>query len=142
MTYAGWALSMGRAEASGLMVDTVEVTRVTGLPGEIDPVTGDREPAPTETIYGPDLQPHQGKAKVQTYEPYEAARKSGEHVYTEQRYQLHLPVGAPQLQVGDTARVTASQHDPNLVGRTYRIAGLLHKSMATAQRLLVDEITG
>lgn len=142
MTYAGWALSMGRAEADGLMVDTVEVTRVTGPPGEIDPETGEREPAPTTTVYGPDVQPHRGRAKVQTYEPYESTRKSGEHVYTEQRYQLHFPVGAPQVKVGDTATVVASQYDPNLVGRKYQVAGLLHKSMATAQRLLVDEITG
>ena len=135
MTYAGWALSMGRAEARVLMVDACTVTRVTGPPGPVDPDTGEREPAPTTTVYT-------GQCKVQTYEPHESARKSAEHVYIEQRYHLHLPVGTPRLRVGDTATVTASRHDPSLVGRSYRVAGTHHKSMATSQRLLLDEITG
>jgi hypothetical protein len=135
MSYAGWALGAGRAAAVELMLDTITVTRPTGEPGELDPETGEREPAPTTTVYS-------GPGKVQTFEGYEAARKSGEHVYIEQRYQLHLPIMAGPVRVGDTATVTAAVHDPNLTGRTYRVAGLLHKSMATAQRLLIDEITG
>lgn len=142
MTYAGWALGAGRAAARDIMLDQCQVTRPTGAPGAIDPVTGDRAPAPTTTVYGPTLQPHQGRCKVQTYEPHEAARKSGEHVYIEQRYHLHLPVGTPQIRVGDTVTVTAATHDPLLVGKIFRVAGTHHKSLATAQRLLLDEITG
>lgn len=135
MTYANWALGMGRAAAVDLMLDTVTITRPTGAPGEIDPETGEREPAPTTTVYS-------GPGKVQTYEPYESTRESGEHTYTEQRYQLHVPIGAGEVRVGDTAAVISAVNDPGLLNRTYRVAGLLHKSMATAQRLLVDEITG
>ena len=134
MSYAGWALSAGRAAAGALMVDACTITRPTGPPGELDPETGEREPAPTETVYA-------GKCKFQTYEPHESARRSGEHVYIEQRYHLHLPVGTSQIRVNDTVRATASVHDASLVGRTYRVAGTHHKSMATSQRLLLDEIT-
>lgn len=128
-------LGRGRDRAADLMVDACAVTRATGPPGPVDPETGEREPAPVETVYA-------GRCKVQTYEPHEAARKSGEHVYIEQRYHLHLPVGTPRLQVGDTATITAAVYDPSLVGRVYRVAGTHHKSMSTAQRLLLDEITG
>ena len=75
------------------MTDTVTVTRVTGPPGPVDPDTGEREPAPTTTVYT-------GPGKVQTYEPHESARKSGEHIYIEQR----LPAPADQRDRGRRGR--------------------------------------
>lgn len=128
-------IARGRAATEKLMTDTVTISRVTGPEGEMDPVTGERDPAPTETVYS-------GAAKIQTYEPHESARESGEHVYTEQRYHLHLPVGTPQVRVDDSVTVSAAVYDAALVGKTYRVAGTHHKSLATAQRLLLDEITG
>lgn len=116
------------------MVDECTIRRTIGPPGPLDPDTGERAPAPTEVVYT-------GKCKVQTYEPHESKPESGDHVFTVQRYSLHIPATAAQIAVDDRAQITASELDPNLVGRTYRISGLLHKSMATAQRLLVDEVT-
>lgn len=128
-------LARGRARAEELMTDTVTVTRVTGPPGPVDPDTGEREPAPTTTVYT-------GPGKVQTYEPHESARKSGEHIYIEQRYHLHLPISATEADVGDSVTVTSSATDAQLVGREYRVAGEHAKTWATARRLLLDEITG
>lgn len=143
MTYAGWALGAGRAEANALMLDTCAITRVTGPAGPMDPGTGEPSfPAPTTTVYGPAINPDKGRCKVQTFEPYEAARESGKHVYIEQRYHLHLPVGTPQIRTGDSVEVLAAVFDTALVGKKYRVAGTHHKSLATAQRLLLDEITG
>lgn len=133
MTYANWALGMGRAAAVDLMLDTVTITRPTGEPGEYDPVTGERGPAPTTTVYT-------GPGKVQTYEPYETTQRSGEHMYVQQRYYLQLPITATTVAVGDTATVTASANDPALAGRSYRVAGEHAKSWATARRVLIDEV--
>lgn len=127
-------IAEGRAEAEAIMLDTCQITRVTGEPGPVDPVTGERTPAPTTTVYS-------GKCRIQTYEPHETALESGDHVFTEQRYHLHIPIGSGPVAVGDTATVTAAQGDAELAGRSYRVAGLHHKSLATAQRLLVDEVT-
>jgi hypothetical protein len=127
-------LAEGRAAAEAIMLDACTITRVTAAEGPLDPETGLRGPAPTATVYT-------GKCKVQTYEPHETARESGDHVFTEQRYHLHLPIGVGPINVDDTATITAAAADAQLVGRSYRIAGLHHKSLATAQRLLVDEIT-
>jgi hypothetical protein len=127
-------LAQGRAEAEAIMLDACTITRPSGAEGEIDPETGLREPAPTITVYT-------GKCKVQTYEPDESARESGDHVWVQQRYHLHLPVGVGPVKVDDTATIIAAAADPQLAGRSYRVAGLHHKSLATAQRLLVDEIT-
>lgn len=116
------------------MLDTCTVTRITGEPGAIDPETGLRAPAPTSPVYT-------GKCKIQTYEPHESAKESGDHVFTEQRYHLHLPIGVGPIKVNDEAQILTAAADQNLVGKKYRIAGLHTKSLATAQRLLVDEIT-
>lgn len=136
-------LAEGRAAAVAIMLDACTITRVTGEEGPLDPETGLRTPAPTTVVYPLPgaVAPLDGRCKVQTYEPHESARESGDHVFTEQRYHLHLPIGAGPIQVGDTATITAAAADARLVGKSYRIAGLHTKSLATAQRVLVDEIT-
>lgn len=126
------AVLQGRAAAEALMVDACTIIRVTGQPGELDPDTGIRDPAPTATVYS-------GKCRVQTYEAHESTPDSAEHVYTVQRYAIHLPVAA-DVQVDDQIVVTASVLDTGLVGRSYRVVGLLHKTFATANRVAVDEI--
>ena len=43
--------------------------------------------------------------------------------------------------VGDVVEVTASPTDPAQIGRKFRVAGLFRKTLATAQRLSVEEVT-
>lgn len=127
------ATRRGRRAAERLMVDRCQVVRVTGQPGAtVDPVTGLRTPAPTATVYA-------GKCKVQTYEAHESAPDSGEHVFTVQRYTIHLPAGT-DVRVDDQITVTSAVLDAGLVGRSYRVVALLHKSFATSHRVAVDEI--
>ena len=119
-------IARGRNLAEALMVDTVSIAR----PGDPDPLTG----RPTMTnVYA-------GKAKVQTYQAQEARPEAGGHVYTVQRYAVHVPVGAYSPAVGDVVTVTVGTLDPLLADRTFRVVALLHKSMATAYRLAVEEV--
>jgi Family of unknown function (DUF6093) len=62
-------------------------------------------------------------------------------VYSVQRYAIHIPATV-DVPVDHLVTITASQLDPNLVGRRYRVAGHLHKTYATANRLAVEEVTG
>lgn len=114
------------------MVDACEIRRPSTF-GELDPDTGLRPETPGAVVYT-------GKCKIQTYEAHESTPASGQHVWSVQRYYVHIPAEV-QVQVDDQVTVTASVLDAKLVGRTYRVAGLLHKSMATANRLIVDEVT-
>lgn len=84
---------------------------------------------------------YSGKCKVQTYEAHESTPDSGDHVFSVQRDQLHLPATV-QVSVDQIATITSSVLDPHLVGRRFRIAAFLHKSFATANRVQVDEVTG
>lgn len=123
----------GRRMAESLMVDRCEIRRPP-TPGALDPATGTRPLVPGAVVYT-------GRCKVQTYEAHESTPQSGQHVYSVQRYYVHIPTSVSGVAVDDQITVTASELDPPLVGRTYRVAGLLHKSMATANRLIVDEVT-
>ena len=119
-------LLRGRRAAEALMVDTLTVSR----PGDPDPLTG--LPALTPIYTGP--------GKVQTYEAQEANPEAGGHVFTEQRYRVDIPVGSCSPAVGDVVTVAVATLDPGPPVRTYRVAALLHKTYATAQRLGVEEV--
>lgn len=118
-----------RADAESLMLDSCTITR----PGEpvTDPDTGDVTPGGSQV--------YQGKVKIQTYEAQESNPEAGGATMTVQRYTLHIPVGAYQPAIGDVATITAASADPGLVGRKYRVAALLHKTLATAYRLGVED---
>jgi hypothetical protein len=126
------AVVQGRAAAEAIMVDACVIERVTGEPGPLNPATGLRDPAPTTTVYT-------GKCRVQTYEAHESTPDSGDHVWTVQRYSVHVPVGT-DARIDDQITITTASMDPHLVGREYTVVALLHKSLATANRLAVDEI--
>jgi hypothetical protein len=130
-------LAAGRRRAEALMVDRCVIRRP--RPPVTDPETG-KVTTPLEPVYGTEAEP--GRCKVQAYEAQEATPESGGATLTVQRYRVDVPVSAPGgyvPQVGDVVEVVTAAADPNLAGRTYRTAGLLHKSLATAYRLGVQE---
>lgn len=123
-------LAESRADAEALMVDACTVVRL----GDVatDPDTGDVT-TPETTLYT-------GKAKVQTWEAQESNPEGGGTVFTLQRYRIDVPVASFAPQIGDVVEITAAAMDAHLVGRRYRVAALLHKSLATAYRLGVEEM--
>lgn len=123
------ALAGFRAQAESLMVDTCTITR----PGEptTDPDTGEVV-TPAPVVYA-------GRCKVQAGAVQERTDDVGQSVQTTQRYAVHVPVGAYEPAVGDVVTITIATQDANLVGRRHRVTALLHKSLATAYRLAVDE---
>jgi len=130
----------GRQAAERNMRDVWEITRAdTTDPGRQDPNTGDW---PRVRVYGPDIAPHRGKGKLQTYDGYETRSESAGATVTVQRSTLHLPVGGFRMEIGDVAECLAAE-DPALVGRKFRLAKKAPvKSLATAYRVDVEEITG
>ena len=114
------------------MVDECEVTR----PGEpvTDPVTGDVTPSSTPVYAGP--------CKVQQTIAQSSNPVAGGHSFTVQDSRVDFPVAAGPLAIDDVVTITASVLDPQLVGAVFRVAELFQKSMATAQRTRVAEVTG
>jgi hypothetical protein len=115
------------------MHDACEIHRPS-VPGALDADTIDREYEPGDLVYS-------GPCRAFTYEPFESTPQSGQHVYTVQRKQIHIPVEETGIQIDDVVTITTATLDPDLEGRTYRVAGLHHVTFARDQRLLVDEIT-
>jgi hypothetical protein len=123
-------LSRARSKAERLMVDTCTIRR----PGSVvtDPVSGVVSPT-YETVY-------QGKCKVQTFTNRELLHTGGDYQFIIQRYEVQIPVSVVGVKVNDQAVITASVHDPDLAGRTYRVVGLMDKSEGSARRLGVEEM--
>jgi hypothetical protein len=113
------------------MIDTCDVTR----PGDpvTDPETGNVTPGSTFVYSGP--------CKVQQTISQASNPSAGGHSFTVQDSRVDFPVAAGPLMVDDVVTITASVLDPQLAGSTYRVVELFHKSMATAQRTRVEQVT-
>jgi hypothetical protein len=114
------------------MVDTLEL-RGPDVKGTLDPDTGIYPTTPGPLKYT-------GIGKVQTTDALGNAAEAAERVVMVTRFSAHLPMSAAAAAVDDVITVTASEHDPQLVGRRFRVASLIHKSLMTARRLAVEEV--
>lgn len=124
-------LDAGRGWAESLMIDTCLIRRQMGL--VTDPATG-AVTAAYETVY-------QGKCKVQTFTNRELFKDAAVHQFIVQRYEVDIPVSVAGVEPNDEVLMVSSVFDPDLAGRSYRVVGLMNKSMATARRLGVEEMT-
>ena len=127
---AASVLARGRAAAESLMVDACTIQRVVGQttgPGGV--VTDD-----LDDVYAGRCRVQQDKAQAQQQDPGEA------HVLM-LRLEIQLPMSVTGLQAEDVVTITASAHDPDLVGRTFVIRDLAHASHKTARRVQVMEKT-
>jgi len=126
-----------RAQAESLMLDTCTVGNPTGT------ITNETTGVVTVTytnVYGPTIAPYYGKFKMQSTTGAPANPTVGGATFTVLRSEAHFPVGAFTPDDGQVVRPTAVVLDPLLVGRVFRVVSLLHKSMATAYRLGVEEV--
>lgn len=116
------------------MVDACTIQRRTGQ--TTDDLTGDVTPV-YSTVYT-------GACKVQTSGSGALGDRTdaGEVARDVLRLELHLPVvGSESIVRGDLVTVTAATSDAALVGRTFLVRDLAHKSFLTARRLQVEEGT-
>ena len=130
---AASALARGRTAAEALMVDACTITRVTRtttLPsGE---VVHD-----TEQVYA-------GRCRVQDAGQLGPSATTDTVADAHPRqlgWTLQVPTSATGITLGDVVAVTASAHDPELVGRTWRVLDVHHKTHATSRRLGIEEST-
>jgi hypothetical protein len=127
---AASALAAGRRAAELLMVDTCTITRAGAQ--TTDDLTGDVTSTP-DTVYA-------GKCRVQQQVAFARSGDVGEATRWFARLELHLPATTVGVQVNDQVTITASVHDPDLVGRTFEVRGLAHKTYPTAHRLQIEEV--
>lgn len=125
-------LLRGRERAEELMVDAGELRGA------------DTKGPPDGTTMRPSVTPgalkYAGVAKVQTTDTIGNASQAAERVVMRTRFEVHLPMSAPTAEVDDVWTCTASELDPQLVGRRFRVVSLVHKSLMTARRLAVEEL--
>lgn len=85
---------------------------------------------------------YEGRCKVQQQAVQSRPSDAGEASLLMVRRELHLPVEASVgVRAGDQVKITACVFDPDLVDRTLVVRDEAAKSMATARRLGVEEVT-
>lgn len=135
------ALASGQRAAEALMTDSGIMRRPSGRAAQ-DPVTGSQGPGFTDLftltadpVYG-------GGAKIQTRNLVTRDVEAGGRTTVTVRVELHIPISAPAVMVGDVWEHTAvgEGSDPQLVGRKFRVTAPVGKSKATARRFEVEEI--
>lgn len=130
---AASAVARGRVFALRLMVDACTITRVTGETTDLQ--TG-QVTKTTSTIYA-------GPCRVQQLTAGGVARPAtvGEAQRFQQPLTVQVPMSVTGVQSGDVVTVTASVLDADLVGRSFWVRELAHKSHLTARRLGIEEVT-
>lgn len=113
------------------MVDSCAITRKTGE--TTDPDTGVIVDTTSE-IYG-------GKCRVQQARAQASPQDPGEAYVLMLRLEVQLPMSVVGLEVDDRIEITASAHDPDLVGRVFTVRDLAHKTHATSRRVQCQELT-
>lgn len=125
-------IARGRKAADRLMFDRCIARVITGE--TTDPDTAVVTPT-YETVY-------EGRCKIQNQRPWPSTPDAGEHNWSLVPTEVHLPVaGTERVSTGVYLVITESI-DPGNVGRQFRVRTDDRKTLQTAIRLLVEEITG
>lgn len=129
------ALARGQVVAELGMVDACTIRRPNGAT-----TTDDFSGTVTPAYDSPDL--YTGKCRVQQHQATANQQDVGEDYLLLLRLEVQVPVMVIGLKVGDLITITASVHDADLVGRTFLVHDLAHKSEPTARRVQCTERTG
>jgi hypothetical protein len=132
-------LNEGRELAESLMVDTCLITKAGAGDPVFDKDTGQYTDPARVTVY-------EGKCRIQIASARDSSSRTaggGERDVTTQEPELHLPIdGTDGVSVDQVAEITTAAHDASMVGRQFTIVARHEKSLATARRLRVIEVTG
>ena len=122
----------GRRQAERLMLDRCRIRPVIG--DTTDPVTGVVTPVYGDPVY-------EGRCKIQSQRPWPSNPDAGEREWALVPTELHLPVaGTADVTTGHYVQITSSV-DAGNVGREFRIRTGDRKTLQTAVRYLVEEVT-
>lgn len=125
-------LARGRAAAERLMTDECVIETVTGSTTDLE----------TGEVIDTVAQVYAGRCRVQQAAPAASEERVGEAELLMLARVLQLPVeGSAGVRAGQRVRITACQHDPDLVGRRFVVRAEFAKSHATSRRVGIEEAT-
>lgn len=122
----------GRAAALEIMTDTVVVSRRSSTP-VTDPETH-KVYYPTEPIY-------EGSGRLQARDIEGKDFTDAGAAVMVMAFEAQLPVTVP-LRSNDLIEVVASESDPLMVGRVFRVDSVQRKTHATKTEAAVEEVEG
>jgi hypothetical protein len=117
-----------------MMLDTCTIAVPGTGDGTFDEDTGITTPPAPTTVYT-------GACRVQSRDVQPSNPQAGDTEYTTIAYVVSVPVSVVDVGVGATVTVTAASLDADLVGRSFTVTGLVHKTYLTARRLVCEEVS-
>lgn len=133
-------VAAARALAESAMVDTCTITRdaqgsaddtLNDVTGELSQPTGD-----ATTVYS-------GPCLLRTTAALRARSEDEGGAVLQRRIQAaRLPVSAAEVKLGDVLTVTAAAHDPQLVGRPYRVLDSEVNTFAVTRKVELEDLDG
>lgn len=121
-----------RAAAEEIMTEACTITRAGEL--TFDPDAGYSDPT-GDTVYA-------GMCRVQQARiAGPSSSLVGGAELTLDELDVWIPISSTVIEVDDVVTVTAARYDPQLVGRSYRVAEVPAASQKTSRRLRVDYLT-
>ena len=134
------ALPELRAYAESRMWETATVRRPgTDIPDDSIYDTPEFLPEP---VYGPTIQPHEGKCRIKAVTLQPRDEDSAGSTVTVEALEFHVPESAPALLPGDVVFMAADTYTPRLRGLTYRITASHAATDTTAQRVPITLMSG
>lgn len=127
---AASVLARGRTAAEALMVDACMIQEITGestgAGGVVTPTYA--------TVYA-------GKCRIQQPDAQARQEDAGEAYLLMSRRQLQIPATVTGVRADQVVTITASVHDPDLVGRVFVVRDEFAKTHATSRRVGIEERT-
>lgn len=126
-------LEPARRQIEALMDDTCTITHDTGTADDaFDEASGKHYPADPDidTVY-------EGKCKITAAGGTDRTEEAGA-LPAKSAYRGSIPVGSPPVPLGAKLTVTASLRDPELVGRSFTVRGVIANTMLVQRRLQLE----
>jgi hypothetical protein len=128
-------LMSARSDQESIQFDVIRIRHDEHAEGEFDPGLGYAPTEMPEPFYGPGIEPHNGKARVQAKPVQSGDRTSGMQVITVLGYAVAIPWDVIDVRPTDIIEVVEAEYEPMHAGKVLRVADVQSSTFVTARRM-------
>lgn len=129
-------LARAQARVESLMIDSCKITRDAQqeLDDVLDVDTGQLEAPDDDSLFV-----YYGACIVKPNKGYRQTDVGGETT-AERYHDLLIPLGAPEVKIGDRVEIAVASRDPQLVGSRFVVTDSIAASFAVVRRIEMERV--